>query len=149
MKRELYPSNWEEIRRRIRTERAENKCEWCGVTNHAYGYRDEAGNFVEVSQQEKRMDLVTESGQLLLDCVAVHPQYKKLFRVVLTVAHLGADKPDGSPGDKQDKQDCREENLAALCQRCHLRFDVDEHQENARQTRLLKRIARGQLTLPI
>jgi CRISPR/Cas system-associated protein Cas10 (large subunit of type III CRISPR-Cas system) len=103
MKRELYPANWEEISHRIRTERAENKCEWCGVANHAYGYRDEAGNFVEVSQagQDARVDLVTESGQLLLDCVPVHPQYKKLFRIMLTVAHLGADKPDGSPGDKR------------------------------------------------
>jgi len=34
-------------------------------------------------------------------------------RVVLTVAHLN-----------QIPEDCREENLAALCQRCHLRYDA-------------------------
>lgn len=44
-------------------------------------------------------------------------------RVVLTVAHLGVPKPDGTPGDKTDLMDCRPENLAALCQRCHLTFD--------------------------
>ena len=60
-------------------------------------------------------------------------------RVVLTVAHLGVDLPDGSPGDKRNKMDCRPENLAALCQRCHLRYDIDEHVENSRVTRSLKR----------
>lgn len=73
-------------------------------------------------------------------------------KVVLTVAHLGTVKPDGSPGDKHDKMDCRDENLAALCQRCHLRFDIDEHMANAKQTRIRKRAERaanaGQMGLP-
>ena len=62
-------------------------------------------------------------------------------KVVLTVAHLGTEKPDGSAGDKHDKMDVRDENLAALCQRCHLRYDIDEHIENARKTRIAKRHA--------
>lgn len=28
-----YPANWHEISRRIRFERAQNKCEWCGAAN--------------------------------------------------------------------------------------------------------------------
>jgi hypothetical protein len=28
-----YPDNWHEVSRRIRFERAENKCEWCGAEN--------------------------------------------------------------------------------------------------------------------
>lgn len=36
--------------------------------------------------------------------------------VILTVAHLGMPKPDGTPGSKDDLHDVREENLAALCQ---------------------------------
>ncbi len=59
----------------------------------------------------------------------------KPYRIVLTVAHLGVQRPDGSAGDKRDKCDCRPDNLAALCQPCHLRFDIDEHVENARATR--------------
>lgn len=55
--------------------------------------------------------------------------------VVLTVAHLGVDYLDGRKGDKHDKHDVREENLAALCQRCHLRYDIQEHVQNRRRNR--------------
>lgn len=61
-------------------------------------------------------------------------------KVVLTVAHLGVPYSDGTPGDKRNKQDMRDENLAALCQRCHLRYDVDEHMANAKITRYQKRM---------
>ena len=60
-------------------------------------------------------------------------------RVVLTVAHLGVPHPDGRPGDKHDKSDCRPENLAALCQRCHLNFDRGDHLARAAATRERKR----------
>ena len=76
------------------------------------------------------------------------------YKVVLTVAHLGAPRPNGTgwtPGDKHDKRDVRRENLACLCQACHLRFDIDEHVEHARQTRQRKKReaarAAGQLEL--
>ncbi len=59
-------------------------------------------------------------------------------KVVLTVAHLGIDKEDGTPGDKDDKLDCRPENLAALCQRCHLNYDRPENLEKIKQTLLQK-----------
>lgn len=29
-----YPKDWSEISKRIRFERAGNKCEWCGAANH-------------------------------------------------------------------------------------------------------------------
>lgn len=74
-----------------------------------------------------------------------HPQTGSI--VVLTVAHLGAPLPDGTPGNKHDKMDVREENLAALCQRCHLNYDRDEHMLNAARTRDRKRRAAGQLAL--
>ena len=32
-------------------------------------------------------------------------------------------------------EDCRDENLKAMCQRCHLRYDLEHHQQNAYQTR--------------
>ncbi|MDO8567659.1 MAG: hypothetical protein Q7R57_02965, partial [Dehalococcoidales bacterium] len=46
-----------------------------------------------------------------------------------------------------DKLDVREENLVALCQRCHLNFDRDEHRRNAARTRYLRKLQRGQLEL--
>lgn len=72
-------------------------------------------------------------------------------KVVLTVAHLGTPYADGRPGDKHDKHDIRRENLAALCQACHLRYDLDEHMEHAKETRQRKKQeqahASGQLSL--
>jgi hypothetical protein len=38
--------------------------------------------------------------------------------IVLTVAHLN-----------HTPSDCRDENLKAMCQRCHLRYDGDHHAE--------------------
>lgn len=45
-------------------------------------------------------------------------------RVVLTVAHL-----DHTP------EHCEPSNLKAMCQRCHLRYDVPHHRATARRTR--------------
>jgi len=72
-------------------------------------------------------------------------------KVILTVAHLGTPFPDGKPGDKHDKHDIRRENLAALCQKCHLNYDLEDHIEHARHTRQRKKYetakAAGQLDL--
>jgi hypothetical protein len=65
-------------------------------------------------------------------------------KVVLTVAHLGAPYADGTPGNCHDKHDIRRENLRALCQACHLRYDLPEHIENARRTRIAKKRAEAQ-----
>lgn len=70
-------------------------------------------------------------------------------KVVITVAHLGTPHADGTPGDKHDKMDVRPENLVALCQRCHLNFDRDEHALNAAKTRRRRKIEAGQLVLPL
>lgn len=45
-------------------------------------------------------------------------------KVILTVAHL-----DHQP------ENCADDNLKALCQRCHLRYDAEHHQRNAASTR--------------
>lgn len=56
---------------------------------------------------------------------------KRFVKIVLTAAHRGIDQPDGTPGDKNNRMDCRDENLIALCQRCHLAFDDRQHQQTA------------------
>lgn len=93
MNRKLYPPDWEEISQRIRSERAGNRCEWCGAVNH-------------------QPHPVTQS------------------KVILTVAHL-----DHNPGNND------EANLAALCQRCHNRYDAPKRARNAHKTRLQKKRA--------
>lgn len=63
------------------------------------------------------------------DCRAAnyepHPETGSI--VVLTVAHL-----DHRP------ENCGPENLRAMCQRCHLKYDEEHHRKNAFETRRKK-----------
>lgn len=140
MQRDRYPDDWEEISRRIRFERAGNKCEQCGAPNGVeivrssedparwiwldetdYIYKRPDGSWIRLSEMPDEYDIL------------------KYTRVVLTVHHIGVEKPDGTPGDMHDKMDCRDENLIALCQRCHLLADLPEHIRKARITRARKK----------
>ncbi len=95
--RARYPKDWPALSRRIRFERAQGRCEWCGAVHGA-----------------------------------PHPVTGS--RVVLTVAHLN-----------HQPEDCREDNLAALCQRCHNRYDAPVRAAGVRARRLA---ASGQLVWP-
>jgi len=59
-------------------------------------------------------------------CLERHGEQAKWARgrVVLTVAHLN-----------HQPEDCRDDNLKAMCQRCHNRYDQPHRQGNARATR--------------
>lgn len=63
-------------------------------------------------------------------CVECNGQPAKWAKgvIVLTVAHLN-----------HIEMDVRDENLKAMCQRCHLRYDIAHHQVNARKTRRAKK----------
>lgn len=84
------------------------------------------------------------------NCRAEHLQLHPVTgsRVILTTAHLGIDWPDGTPGDKHNKWDCRPQNLRAWCQRCHLNYDLADHVAHATQTRRRKQMEAGQIQLP-
>lgn len=58
----LYPANWPEISKYIRFQRAENKCEVCGIPNH-----------VHVNRHTREMCLPDENDAI---------------QIVLTVGHL-------------------------------------------------------------
>lgn len=83
------------------------------------------------------------------DAMNYTPHPITMSTVILTVAHLGIRKQNGDPGDKHDKMDVRRRNLKAMCQRCHLIFDLPEHMENARRTRKNKLLKAGQLEMKI
>jgi hypothetical protein len=53
--------------------------------------------------------------------------FPKLVKIVLTVAHLNHDITDNRP-----------ENLRALCQRCHLTHDKEQHAETRRRNQRAK-----------
>lgn len=111
-----YPANWKtEIRPTI-LHRDDNKCKFCGVENHEIIHRYGAG----INDWEY-WPIGMESEVWALDG-------KKSTRIVLTIAHLD-----------QDKTNNEYENLAALCQKCHLGIDLKHHMSNARNTREMRK----------
>jgi len=121
--RALYPREWPAIRARMLA-RAHGRCEWCGIANAAWGYRTTGGVFVAVP-----MDLV-RLGRCLRPPMVVAAldddgtmMAAKLFRVVLTIAHVDHDPTHND-----------ETNLAALCQRCHNRHDRAQRQATRART---------------
>jgi len=118
--RQRYPKNWKDIRSHI-LERAGNKCERCDAPNHTYGYwMDDVFHCLGEPSQE--WDAVRLDGI-------------KTIRIVLTIAHL-----DHTP------ENCADENLQALCQRCHNRLDMPSRVAGRKER---KEIADGQLKLEI
>ncbi len=118
-----YPRDWKAISLRIR-ERDGWKCKWCGLANGAVGCRGADGRFYEATGDgwdENVLEAIVDS---------------KLIKIVLTVAHIDHTTTNNS-----------DDNLAALCQRCHQRHDIEQHVRNAAETRRRKRIAAGQAEL--
>lgn len=120
-----YPSDWDAISRRAR-DRAGNACEFCGVENGSLGGRDAEGNWWAADAREERMlSLVwPKPGEWGMCRRDDRREFMRIIRIVLTVAHL-----DHTP------ENCSWENLRALCQRCHLRYDAKHHARNAAETR--------------
>lgn len=137
MNKARYPKDWARISAEVRA-RAGNRCERCGVANGAIGARDWFGQW----RDEDDIDSLNSAVGLYL-----YGDYPKMTRIVLTVHHLGITKPDGSPGDPEDKMDCRPENLICLCQKCHLEADRPASLVKARHTRLVAVEKKGQLRL--
>lgn len=112
-----YPKDWKTISQRIRFERAGGKCEWCGVEHMAVGTRDILGKWhnwddIQDMNSEYAMSLFTE--EWLADGFCV--------RIILTTAHLNHDVTNN-----------RDENLAALCQKCHNGHDAKYRANNRRR----------------
>lgn len=135
MDRSKYPANWKEISREIRFVRAKGLCEWCGVKHGAVGARDKSGKWWDENDID---NLQSDMGYFYFGS-----DYPKLIRIIITTAHLGTPYSDGSPCPKTNTMDIRPENLAALCQRCHLKFDKDQRIESAYVTRMKKRLIVG------
>ena len=97
-----YPKDWKIISGQIR-ERSGGRCECEGECGLHNG-----------------QDMFEPVGHR---CVERHGEDAKFANgmVVLTVAHMN-----------HQPMDCRPENLKAMCQRCHLRYDVDHHRETRR-----------------
>ncbi len=117
-----YPPDWPQIRARIQ-QRAGNKCEQCGVENYALGGRTADGAFHKAHPvEEKLLRLIwPEPGQFWW---CGDRLWLRIIRIVCTTAHL-----DHTP------ENCSDDNLRFWCQKCHLAYDHEHHQRNARETR--------------
>ena len=128
-----YPDNWKTgIRPKI-LDRAGNRCEFCGIKNKSFGFRDSEGVFHALDRvQMRRFEEQDEPP--------------KIIQIVLTVAHLDHDVTNndlmehGGPALPRP-----ESNLRALCQKCHLNYDAEHHQRNAAATRQRKAMERRKL----
>ena len=119
-----YPLNWlTKIRHEI-LERADNKCEFCGVENHATILRGKR-NGIEVYQTDDGKIFNAENSEYItsdylgeIEC----SEKAKAINIVLTIAHLDHDTTNNDP-----------ENLKALCQRCHNRYDIKQRVHNRKK----------------
>ena len=108
-----YPKNWKAFSLSIRMDRAAGRCECTGECGL---HRDNPG--------PRR-------------CIEVHGHAAKWAKgkVILTVAHL-----DAKDGPCKCPDPCvKPEHVKAMCQRCHLRYDLPRHQANSAATRRAKR----------
>lgn len=115
-----YPPNWDAIAKEVKTA-AGWQCEWCGAKHKSIIQRKENGQYVEVlvvweQALQRHVDTEKLSAQRL--------QFHGLTKIILTTAHL----------DRSTKNNAME-NLAALCQRCHLSHDILQHVANRRYGR--------------
>lgn len=119
--RARYPKDWPAISERIRFERAGNRCEFCGVQNYEIGGRTPDGQWHKAritGCDRKPPELGTQwwcdgpNGAHVL----------RIVRIILTVAHL-----DHVP------ENCADDNLKALCQRCHNLYDAKMRRAGIRE----------------
>lgn len=131
--RHRYPPDWPTIRAAI-LDRARHRCELCAAPNHALLltrrlYLDKRKRtWLTQWWDEDRGHWRDAHGHRTTCPTAIEHAALRFVRVVLTIAHL-----DHQP------ENCAPENLAALCQRCHLAHDHPLHQAHARETRRRKR----------
>ena len=142
MDRKLYPDDWERISLEAR-QRADWRCERCGVPNGIEIVRSDIDGAQYIVWHDDMGGYRFPSGSpiRLSEIPGEYDISKQHTRIVLTVHHVGIERPDGSPGDPHDKSDCRPENLQALCQRCHLLADMPSNKAKAHITRLNKKHA--------
>lgn len=117
-----YPANWKsEIRPRI-LERACNKCEVCGVPNGIEIIRG-LYNGIECYQDIDSNIYISDTSEYVDYAeLGILQGNDKVIKVVLTIAHLDHDTTNNSA-----------DNLKAMCQKCHLRYDAEQHAKTRKE----------------
>lgn len=125
-----YPDNWTELRESV-LERAGHCCECKGECGSHQGIRCRAPNGALVTRERAAPWRWAKWTQWSTGEVEPLPTgHQRPITIVLTVAHL----------DRTPEND-NLENLRAMCQRCHLRYDRFQHATNAARTRKSRKAA--------
>lgn len=112
-----YPKEWPQISKAVR-DRANNRCEACGVENGRMIYR---GSHDGRAAWRYSNDSAHTESRCAYEAVSLpgtswddfERRTSEPVKVVLTVAHL-----DHHP------ENCEDNNLRAWCQRCHNAYDA-------------------------
>jgi hypothetical protein len=129
--RGFYPTNWPEISRRVRFERAAGMCQGCGRPHGVTVRCLPDGRWYDATHHIWRNGRGRPSRWPDL----IEIERMRQTRVVLAAAHLNHDPTNN-----------RRRNLKSLCQRCHIIHDRSYHLAQRRITYLLRR-ALGDLFL--
>lgn len=146
-----YAPDWPAISISVREE-AGNMCEWCGAPNGKIIRR--TGRPVDEQRHvgcSMKMRIYRVDWELVLGYLSTpgsciqeavkgmswkRLRFHGLTKIILTVAHLDRDSKNNDP-----------KNLAALCQRCHLRHDIYQHLANRKYGRDHAKEQQGRLDL--
>jgi len=133
--RKRYPETWKEISKRIRFGRARGRCECrgqceLGHDNDVHG--QDGGRCGVLHATTIRREKANGALWQFAEYVPRNSKYDRDFgnpaTVTLSLAHV-----DRTPENGDDQ------NLLAMCNRCHIRFDRFQHAATAKKTRAAKR----------
>ncbi len=129
--RGFYPIDWKQLSAVIRFERAKGRCETCGRPHGKLVWHLGDGRWWD----EDRSAWRDGRGQALPRQIISNGDDVRTTKVMLATAHLDHDPTNNPP-----------RNLKALCQRCHMLHDREEHRRQ-RWLTLRARKALGDLFL--
>jgi hypothetical protein len=109
----LYPIDWRELSSVIRFERAQSRCERCRRPHGQVIQHRGDGRWWDEADGTWRNG---RGHKLKLKGVVVRSIVLRTTKVFLATAHLDHDPTNNHP-----------RNLRALCQRCHMIHDREEH----------------------
>lgn len=136
-----YPANWPEIRARILRRAGGNeddprvgaRCEKCGIRNYAIRAREEWEALKGFDSYQDAKGFADDHNRNAVMLVV----YGRASVVVLTIAHIHDPNP----------QNVADDNLQALCQKCHNGHDVEYRKRNRANTRRAQIVQNGQQVL--
>ena len=109
----LYPIDWPQLSAMVRFERAKGRCERCGRPHGRQVRHLGDGRWWDEEEQTWR----NGCGRALSRLARIGGGAVRTTKIVLAAAHLDHDPTNN-----------RMRNLKALCQRCHMLHDHEEHQ---------------------